>query len=249
MDIILSAATHRSGSTLIQRIFNAHKRTLIWGEHLGCLTDFCRIRDKVSRMSLLGKNSREKYFESGENPNQWVAVMTPEISFIDEAVSSSTKTFLENLYAQKQDGHDRIGFKEVRYGERELSMLRKCYPDAKMILIVRNPIEAWKSYPKTWGEYKSALEFAKQWNRNVSWYIQMAAKDENAHLLQYEKVVSREPNTLNKLADLTKLSIPEIDRVLDRKIRGTKRKKTITNKHAITIRRVCRINMKKLGYM
>ncbi len=249
MDLILSAATHRSGSTLLQRIFNARKKTLVWGEHLGVLSDFQKIYQKVLKISENGKKSRNTFFKNGENPNQWMAIMAPSKKFIENATVQSAKTFLDALYEQNKEGHDCIGFKEVRYGVKELSILQKCYPEAKFILLVRNPLNAWMSYPKTWGEYRSVLHFAKQWNDNVTYYLNLAKSNPNAYLFQYEKIISKEVSTVDTLTQLAQISKKEMDHVLAEKIRGSSKKKSITINQVAVIKRICGKNMKLLSYL
>lgn len=249
MNVILSAATHRSGSTLVQRILNARPQTLIWGEHLGVLSQFHAIYQKVQTLSEKGKSSRQAYFQSGENPNQWLALMTPSPEFIENATISSVRTFLDQLYQQNKEGHDMIGFKEVRYGAKELTILQKCYPEAKLLLLVRNPLKAWESYPKSWGEYSGALQFARQWNNNVNDYLAMSRSNPQAVFIQYEKLIAKETGTVGRLTELAQITKEELDGVLAQKIRGSVRKKTITPKQAAVIRRVCRRNMKLLGYL
>lgn len=249
MNLILSAATHRSGSTLVQRILNARPQTLMWGEHLGVLSHFHAIYQKVQTLSEKGKSSRQAYFQSGENPNQWLALMTPSPEYIHQATIESVRTFLDRLYQQNKEGHDIIGFKEVRYGAKELNILQQCYPEAKLLLLIRNPLKAWESYPKSWGEYRGAYQFAKQWNNNVNDYLALAASNPQAVLLQYEKIIAQEPQTIQKLTELAQISKEDMQAVLAQKIRGSVRKKSITAKQAAIIKRVCRRNMKRLGYM
>ncbi|MDQ0058843.1 sulfotransferase [Paenibacillus harenae] len=249
MDLILSAATHRSGSTLVQRILNARKETLMWGEHLGIIKDFHHIQRKIQAFSKKGELSRKKYFTSGEDPNQWLALMTPSAEFVEQAGIQSTKAFLDTLYSQFSENHDTIGFKEVRYGAKELSILQKCYPDARFILLVRNPLKAWESYPKKWGEYRHVNSFAKQWNDNVTDYTALAKSNPNAYLIQYEKLIRKEPKTVETLCALAQLTEKELEDVLAQKIRGSSQKKSITAKQAALIKRMCRVNMKRLGYL
>ncbi|MGO4373462.1 hypothetical protein AB4Z21_22395 [Paenibacillus sp. MCAF20] len=187
MNVILSAATHRSGSTLVQRILNARPQTLIWGEHLGVLSQFHAIYRKVQTLSEKGKSSRQAYFQSGENP--------------------------------------------------------------KLLLLVRNPLKAWESYPKSWGEYSGALQFARQWNNNVNDYLAMSRSNPQAVFIQYEKLIAKEADTVGRLTELAQITKEELNGVLAQKIRGSVRKKTITPKQAAVIRRVCRRNMKLLGYL
>lgn len=249
MDLILSAATHRSGSTLVQRILNARKQTLIWGEHMGVIKDFHHIQRKIQAFSKKGELSRKNYFTSGEDPNQWLALMTPSAEFVEQASIQSTKAFLDTLYNQFSENHDTIGFKEVRYGAKELSILQKCYPEAKFILLVRNPLKAWESYPKKWGEYRHVHAFAKQWNDNVTDYMSISRSNPQASLIQYEKLIGKEAKTVETICQLAQLTQQELDNVLAQKIRGSTQKKTITVKQAAIIKRLCRGNMKRLGYL
>ncbi|WP_337099021.1 sulfotransferase [Paenibacillus sp. YIM B09110] len=249
MNVILSAATHRSGSTLVQRILNARPQTLIWGEHLGILRQFHAIQNKMQTFSRKGISSRQAYFQSGENPNQWMALMTPSPEYVEQATIQSVKTFLDHLYQQNKEGHDIIGFKEVRYGAKELTILKKCYPEAKLLLLVRNPLKAWESYPKSWGEYRSTLQFAKQWNNNVNDYLKLVNSDPLAIFVQYEKLIDKDEHTVDQITQLAQISKEQLEAVLAQKIRGSIRKKSITPKQAAIIMRICRRNMKQLGYL
>lgn len=141
MDIIISSNTHRTGSTLIQRIFNAREETLIWGEHGGALSSFIDIYNKLTHFSRFSETERQNYFGNNEDPNQWIASMTPEMDYVEQSIVNSVRVFLDSLYKQYRDTHDTIGFKEVRYGKQELELFKRCYPEAKIVLLVRHPLD------------------------------------------------------------------------------------------------------------
>jgi len=246
MDIIISSATHRSGSTLLQRIFNVRKKTLIWGEQDGLITFFHKIYRNLRHYSVNLKLQHQNYFNNDEDPNYWIACMNPELEFVENAITNSLKVLLESLYEQYRGDHDIIGFKEVRYGENELNLFRKCYPNTKIILLVRNPINVWKSMLGA-GLGNNVANFTKKWNKNASYYLQLQKKDPNSILLKYEDIVNKDEKTLNIISELGKISLNEIDTVLSKKISSTPRPITDADKKFIINQ--CKENMQQYGYL
>ncbi len=246
MDLLISAATHRSGSTLVQRIFNRRKETLIWGEQYGILTQFQRMHQLLKEYSTNHRQQRENYFRDGENPNHWIACMVPELDYVDHAVEESVKTLFATLYAQHKEGHDIIGFKEVRYGKEELTLFRICYPETPILLLVRNPLDVWKSMLGA-GLGNNVVPFAKKWQTNASYYLDLAKQDPAVYLVRYEDIVLKQPDATLTIAKLGKLSEEEIDSVIAKKIWSTPRTPTTADEHAII--QTCGSTMKAYGYM
>ena len=91
--LIILAPVHRSGSTLLQRICNARKGTLIWGEHGGLLAHFADIHRSASFYSTAAIQERIQYFSRGENPNLWIGSICPESDFVRQAVVESARHF------------------------------------------------------------------------------------------------------------------------------------------------------------
>ncbi|MBS4194937.1 sulfotransferase [Lederbergia citri] len=229
MDVLISAANHRSGSTLLQRIFNVRKKTLIWGEHNGVLTDFCKIQKKLSNFSSKYEKQRKYYFNENENPSNWIACMSPSNKFIKNAVHHSVKAFLDNLYEEHSKTHDIIGFKEVRYGPAELKLFRECYPKTKIILLVRDPRDVWKSHSKNLRKemYNNSIdEFTQKWIDHVTYYIDFAKKDPETYFLKYEDIIEKKPEAVNMLLDVADITIEELNSVLNVKISGGIKKGT-----------------------
>lgn len=248
MDLVISAATHRSGSTLLQRIFNARNKTLIWGENGGCLTEFCRIHDNANYSA--GLRHRTVYFKNGEDANKWIACMTPPKDEVENAMIETVRAFHENLYVKNYNSqHDFIGYKEVRYGKKELHLLRKCYPGCKVILLVRNPIDVWKSLSaKGWKElYGSVEAFTKKWNDHVETYWELSQSDENMFLVKYEDVDGGKKETLALLKQIGHLDDQDIQMVLAEKINSSST--SIPKDMEQFIVKECSKSMKRTGYI
>ena len=129
LNLLLLSPVHRTGSTLLQRICNARKKTLIWGEHGAVLKRFASVFSDIAAFSLAGAAEREAYFGQGENPNLWIADMCPELDCVQQAVVDSARSLLNSLYGRYRSDHDILGFKEVQYGRAEAELLRGCYPN------------------------------------------------------------------------------------------------------------------------
>lgn len=249
MDLIISSATHRSGSTLLQRIFNARKKTLIWGENGGCLTPFSKMHENAIYYAHQSKPYRDAYFQGGEDPNNWIAFMTPQAAEVERAVIQSVKAFHHQMYEdQYRPEHDIIGYKEVRYGKAELDLLRKCYPDCTVMLLVRHPVDVWRSASQNAkiNRYGSVYQFANLWNRRVADYWQLAKDDPYMHFVKYEDIISRDQQTMRRIRQVGHLQQPQIKNSLANKISSSSR--PITNQQQKVIQKQCHIVMQKVGY-
>lgn len=247
MDLIISAATHRTGSTLLQRMFNARDKTLIWGENGGCLSNFCGVFENANHYA--GLRHRNAYFNNNEDPNQWIACMTPPQNEVEAAMIETVKAFHEGLYVKNySDKHDLIGYKEVRYGKRELNLLRKCYPNCTVLLLVRNPVDVWKSLsPRGRKElYGTVQNFAKAWNQRTKDYLDLSQTDPKMHLLRYEDINTRQTETLDLIKKLGRLEDQDIKRVLDKKINSSSTALPLQTEMFIIKR--CKKYMKALEY-
>ena len=116
--------------------------------------------------------------------------MSPEMDYIQCAVVNSARTLLNSLYDQYRQSHDIVGFKEVRYGGCELELLRRCYPQAEILLLMRHPYKTWNSTPRDW--YVSLDAWATTWAERTQSYLQASISDSHCHLIRYEDIVARE---------------------------------------------------------
>ncbi len=244
IDLVILSPVHRSGSTLLQRICNARKGTLIWGEHGGLLAHFANIYASAAYFSVAGSRERVDYFRQGEHPNLWIADMCPEVDYVRSAVVESARAFLDSFYGQYREQHDTIGFKEVHYGREELDLIRACCPETEIVLLVRNPLDTWKSTPRSW--YLSFDEWITRWKTNVQYFTTFAATDAHCHLLRYEDVVRQETKTMEILAEVANVSREQVSMVLADKIGS--HHAGISEPERTTIIEHCRELMATLGY-
>lgn len=249
LDIIISAATHRSGSTLVQRIFNSREKTLIWGEQHACLLDFNRIYKNLKEWSEDTNflNQRHEFFKENRNPNIWIANLIPSKTYLETAIVKATKTFLDEYYREFNYKFDKLGFKEVHYGKEELRLLRKCYRNCKILLIVRNPIDVWSSLLGVhW--YKGTLEgHVNKWNKNTGGYLEFLKEDENSFLIKYEDIIERKEDIIELLSELGDIDKESIYSVLDAKIDSSS--KVVPEEDKKYILKNCGTLMQRLGYL
>ncbi len=171
--------------------------------------------------------------------------MSPDLEYIQCAVVNSARTLLNTLYGQYRQSHDIMGFKEVRYGGCELELLRRCYPEAEILLLVRHPYKTWNSTPRDW--YVSLDAWAANWEERTRAYIQASISNARCHLIRHEDVVAQEEKVLKILTDVAKVSREQISDVLAHKIGSFHY--GIEEFEQQVIRERCREPMQALGYI
>jgi len=243
--LVISAVTQRTGSTLLQRIFNARKKTLIWGEHGGVISHFAEIERLTCRFSKFSEKEKRAYFNSNKPYQQWTANMTPDLNYAQNAIIKSLSIYLEELYKQKLSEHDVIGFKEVRYGRKELELLDNVFPNIIFILLVRNPVS---TYESTYDSFlnKSLGKFIKQWNGRIEDYFELINK-QNYKMFRFEDIISRNNKTLRKLSQIAMVNETMIHKVLNVKLKSTHSEISSEMKQSILSN--CYHNMQKMGYL
>jgi hypothetical protein len=244
LDLLVLSPVHRTGSTLLQRICNSRKGTLIWGEHGGVLKLFASIFRNAALFSMAGEMERKEYFAQDENPNLWIANMCPELECVQQAVVNSARTLINTLYGRYRKDHDILGFKEVQYRRAELELLRRCYPRAHFLLLVRNPLDAWRSTPTDW--YSSLEDWIATYNDGVLGYHAFARNDANCHILRYEDLVRQDGKVMAVIAEVAKVPREQAATVLAHKIGG--HRSSLSDRDRDVILRDCRESMQMLDY-
>jgi hypothetical protein len=248
LSLMILSAGQRAGSTLLQRICNARKGTLIWGEHGGLLRHFAPIYAHASYFALSGAEERDAYFRRAEDPNLWIASMSPELDFVHQAIADSARALMRTMYGQYSESKDVIGFKEVRYRDSEAELLLKCYPEARFFLLIRNPLSCWKSMPPEWGW--TVDQWGQEWNAFVQSFQTLASAHTRCRLIRYEDLVRQDPQTMATLAEVAQVSERQVQGVLANKIGSTadRRSTDITDADRDVILGHCRKGMDSLGY-
>jgi Sulfotransferase family len=149
----------RTGSTLLQRVLMTDRRLLLWGEPLGRLGLLTRLSEAVCGMQT-GWPPDEHWIERrppGDLTTSWIANLFPPA----DDFRASLRALFERWLGEpaRARGYARWGFKEVRLGAAEGTLLRWLYPSAQLVVISRDPI----------GAYRSVKGSAKDWRLYARW--------------------------------------------------------------------------------
>lgn len=209
-DIAIFAVTNRTGSTLLQRIFNADPHTLVWGENGRALSRFVGIQGATLEFSRAQAKVRDRYFGVNRPMDVDISCMTPAEPLVNAAVVAAVRSYFNLLYP-KQEGQ-RVGFKEVSHHPSAVDLFRIAFPEAQSIFLARHPVSAWKSLPAQWPV--TLDEFIATWRRNVAEY------PKRGKLFWFEDLVE-EPETQDEIASLARLSRAELNAVLSIRVGST----------------------------
>lgn len=247
--VFILSAGWRSGSTLLQRLVISSGEIFIWGEPLGDAGVIPKLADSLVR--LAGDYPPQSHFASNEDTNalsmRWIANLTPQLRFLIKA----HRSFLINWLARPAEeiyGVRRWGLKEVRLTIHHAKYLKMLFPNAKFLLIYRNPINAYRSWrgnlwQDEWPGYFSwsPIAFARHWKVLVRGFKQHF-REIDGLLIKFEDLVSGH-FPLSRLARY--LGVHYVDAaVLNRKIEGPsngrrKRKKAVTFLEQYIVKMIC----------
>jgi len=179
--IFLLATGWRAGSTLLQRILVTDPRVLVWGEPFGDLAFPSKIAEMVGHISelyLLKERFIQDGLTSATMTTSWIATLYPPGDDFRLALRSFFDRWLGD--PARYRGFSGWGFKEVRLGAAEATLLHWLYPDAKFLVLSRHPYDCYRSladsgwnhvyYQRPSVRVDSAAGFARHWNRlALSW--------------------------------------------------------------------------------
>jgi Sulfotransferase family len=142
--VFVLAAGWRSGSTLAQRALMS--KCLVWGEPFGHAGIIEQLADPLRAV-----NARwpEPHFVYGGQKiealaEKFVANLYPPPQHLIDAYLA----WFDALFAQpaRAAGQERWGIKEVRLSADHATFLRWLYPEAKILFLIRNPYDAFRSF-------------------------------------------------------------------------------------------------------
>ncbi|MFV0410301.1 MAG: sulfotransferase [Paracoccus sp. (in: a-proteobacteria)] len=212
VDIAIFAVTQRTGSTLVQRLFNANPSTLIWGENGQSLVRFLGAQAQAVQFAQASNAYREAYL-SERDESVDISCMSPKAPIVRRAIIKAMRNYLDELYPP-QPGM-RIGFKEVTHPPILIDIFKSAFPDTQTLFVARHPVSTWRSVPDKWGQ--SLEKFASAWARNVKGY------GERGKIFWLEDVL-REPATQAEICDLARITRADFSRVLDINVNATQQK-------------------------
>jgi hypothetical protein len=255
--IFLLSTGWRTGSTLLQRILVTDPRLLLWGEPLGEMTVVSRIAEMMSHFISstnlqLWKNQEDSILAALST--SWVANLYPS--------SNDFRLALRSLFDQwlgepaRQRGFSRWGFKEVRLGGTEASLLRWLYPNAKFVLISRHPYDCYRSMADShWDQivyYRhpdvpvdSAASFAQHWNRLAVSWSELPPEFPSFHI-KYEELIGGKVD-FRKLESWLGIEIKE-GVALSVSVGSTAKRSRLSRWERLIIAREAEGGMHALGY-
>lgn len=178
--IFINAAVHRTGSTFLQRLVNASSRTHIWGEtNVG--PKLLQIATLLEKAEKRGGGTQREAFREGDR-NIWMAHMVPEAPQVAEGL----RLMMERIFAVPGKI---AGTKEIRYRGRVVRYLAGLFPDARFLLLTRNPMDALLSYRNTDWPEKDEPSFLEAWSDRSGEYWKIAQEfGDRAMFVRYEEL-------------------------------------------------------------
>lgn len=195
--IFLLSAGWRSGSTMLQRLLMSDPSVLIWGEPY----DECGLVQALAGSMRAFRTGwpPQDYFHDGTPPQQltgeWIANLFPSL----DDWRHGQRALFDTMFGvpARRAGSTRWGIKEVRFTSAHCAYLRWLYPHAKFLLLVRHPLEAYRSYShfgRSWYDtfpdrpVFTPTEFGAHWRQLTEGFLR-DTKGLGALLVRYEDVV------------------------------------------------------------
>ncbi len=251
--VFILSAGWRSGSTLLQRMVMANNPSIIvWGEPYDIASPIQTLADQLRPFSA--DWPRSGYFvepRGSDLSNEWVANLYPPA----QAFRTAHLAYLETLFAAPAEalGRSHWGLKEVRLGSDHVRYLRWLYPKAKFVFLIRNPLDAYRSYRgrltwfADWPNHVVATphSFGRHWRRLCNEFLEM--RDQNVGvLLHYERL--GDDATLSSLSDYLGWAVPRLQEMARLKGWNSKEEKPLGAIEKAMLRRAVGSTARALGY-
>lgn len=213
--VFVLSAGWRSGSTLLQRMIMENRRDLLmWGEPL----PHCNIHDGLVNQfrAFTSQWPPSPWFLSAmrlQDPSDtWVANLYPDVDDLLKA----HRSFHRTLFAEPahRAGWKSWGLKEVRFTIDHAAYLRMLYPKCRIILLYRNPFDAYLSYShwnfavfRTWPErfVATPYTFGRNWAELTRGYLE-GHREVDALLIKYEDL--DHPQTVGRIQSYLGWPVP-----------------------------------------
>lgn len=197
--IFVGGTGWRCGSTLLQRIIMSDPGVLIWGEPMEDRAFTARLARGLSKPGQVmpfwvGDRSLENLQQS------WTTLLWPDAADMKAGFRAMFDTWL-GAPAHRRGFRD-WGLKEVRWGGADMLFLRWLYPKSRVFLIVRDPVDCYRSllkyfYTEEQGYYGrwpdervyDAQTYARYWSDLVLSWIELK-QWENYQIIHYEDLVA-----------------------------------------------------------
>lgn len=254
--VFIFSAGWRSGSTLLQRLLISSGEVLLWGEPLGDAAFLPRMGYSLQKVSA--QWPPDSFLSSKDFKTlskDWIANLAPEISYLRSAHRSFFYEWLGRPALEKY-GFNRWGFKEVRLSIDHARYLKWLFPKSTFIFIVRNPIDAFRSWKgnkwrSVWPGYYSysAIAFARHWRYLVKGYIE-GFNSVDGIIVRFEDLISGkvDPAKISTHSGLKTLDHSVLEKKIGTPAHQKKQYLKVSVFDRAIIRFLCRNRMKELNY-
>jgi hypothetical protein len=212
--VFVLAGGSRTGSTLVQRLLISTGEIMIWGEHGGLLLD--GLQRLVAGMAQWIETEGARHFDrfKSEGWNSWIPnVNPPHEAFVEGARAALMRSL---AVPAAELGYRRWGFKEIRYTGGAVELLKVIFPNAAIIVLVRNPEAVLRSIKRTVfyeKDYQSRPEvFLGRWATVSSSLVRTCLAGSSVRLWRYEDIVADPEAAIASLAAHVAIDAGRFDR-------------------------------------
>lgn len=188
--LLISGSSQRCGSTWVQRIVHAATNIFIWGESSPLVESLYAIFRAFQETDLVRSQETRDLLSSSQDPTVWRANANPSLAELKRGFLALFSEFYKETY-----GCAGYGWKEVRYGREHLEFLWELFPELKVILLVRNPLDVVRSLKAKgwlgrWRDTQSISWVCRNWSQRTKDYL-FLQDHPNTFFVRYEDVTSR----------------------------------------------------------
>ncbi len=228
----------------MQRIVHAATGAFIWGESFPLVEALASVYANFKLDETVRAQETDAFFSQAQDATLWVANINPSLSHLQDA--------FRTLFSEYYDSatHASYGWKEVHYGRRELEFLRELFPELRVILLVRNPLDVVRSLEAQhgigrWEDTVSIPVIANYWSARTRDYLRL--RDTPGTLfLRYEDVRQRLPELMGFIDGSINATV---DRAIDTVVGAATEHPALSARDRELILGICGNEMETLGYL
>lgn len=243
--LLISGSSQRCGSTWVQRIVHAATDIFIWGESSPLVESLHAIFRAFQEMDLVRSQETQNLLSSSQDPTVWRANANPSLAELKRGFGALFSEFYRETY-----GRTGYGWKEVHYGRQELEFLWELFPELKVVLLVRNPLDVVRSLKAKgwlgrWRDTQSVSWVCRNWSQRTKDYL-LLQDHPNTFFVRYEDVASR----LEELVEFVggRMTV-DVQRALNAVVGNAKELAQLSAEEERVVLKWCVNEMKLLNYL
>jgi hypothetical protein len=217
--IFILSAGWRSGSALTHRLVTSSGRAFLWGEpyhecaYVQRMADSVRAFGNALPADGVFHHPHVNGNGSANGNGKGLPLSDGRMDYVFPAAGhllAAHRAFFDRLLREPalEGGYDRWGFRAVRLSIEHARYLRWLYPNAKLLLQIRNPYKAYRAYRRTRGLHGrwphqpvlTAEDFGAFW-LDLAGGFAREHDGVNARLVRFEALAASEGTLLQELSE------------------------------------------------